>query len=477
MAQDGTFQKITQQDIDVFIGIVGEAHVLHLREALEPYSHDYTEDLCFYPDLVLKPGNTSEISKILRHCSERNIAVTPAGARTGLSGGMLPVQGGIVLATDRLNQILHIDERNLQVTTQPGVITQVLQEAVADKGLFYPVDPASRGSCYIGGNIAENSGGLRAVKYGIVKDYVLDLEVVLPSGDVIHTGAKTLKNSTGYNLTQLMVGSEGTLGIITEATLRLIPHPTQQMVMLAPFASAAKACEAVSAIFRAGIIPSALEFMEKEVIDLAQAYLGEYPFPTAGIEAHLLIEVDGKNNAHIMADCEAIYGVLGQFDCGEILFADTAEEQHRLWKLRRVIGEATRSGRTIKEEDTVVPRAELAKLWVFIKSTAQKYGIEAFCFGHAGDGNLHVHIPRPKDIRDLSAIGWAERTDQAVREIFAYTVELGGTLSGEHGIGWVQKEYMGIAFSAVELEVMRGIKKVFDPKGILNPGKVFPTVI
>jgi glycolate oxidase len=383
---------------------------------------------------------------------------------------MLAVEGGLIMATDRLNRILHIDERNLQVTTQPGVITQVLQDAVRAVGLFYPVDPASRGSCFIGGNIAENSGGLRAVKYGIVKDYVLDLEVALPSGDIIHTGAKTLKNATGYHLTQLMVGSEGTLGIVTEATLRLIPHPTHQRVMLAPFASAEMACEAVSAIFRAGIMPSAMEFMEKEAIDLAQDYLDEFPFDTASIEAHLLIEVDGSDPEQTMAACEKIHAVLEEYECGEILLADSSEEQNRLWKVRRTIGEATRAGRIVKEEDTVVPRAELAKLWRCIKATARKHGIEAFCFGHAGDGNLHVHLPRPREAPG----DWARRTDLAVREIFAYTVSLGGTLSGEHGIGMAQKAYMEIAFSEAELNLMRAIKHAFDPKGILNPGKMFP---
>lgn len=462
-----TFQRIESADLRAFEAMVGTEQVLIAAEAVEPYTHDYTEDLRYVPEVVLRPGKTAEVSAIMRHCHARGIAVTPAGARTGLSGGMLAVHGGVILATDRLNRILHIDERNLQVTTQPGVITQVLQEAVAAVGLFYPVDPASRGSCFIGGNIAENSGGLRAVKYGIVKDYVLDLEVVLPNGDVIHTGAKTLKNSTGYNLTQLMVGSEGTLGIVTEATLKLIPHPTHQMVMLAPFASAVQACDAVSAIFRAGIVPSALEFTEREAIDLAQAHLGEYPFNTEGIEAHLLIEVDGNDPERIMRDCERLYEVLSGFECGEILLAETTEEQNRLWKVRRAIGEATRAGRVIKEEDTVVPRAELAKLWKHIKETAKRHGIEAFCFGHAGDGNLHVHIPRPKgDPGD-----WAERTDRAVREIFAYTVELGGTLSGEHGIGLVQAPYMDIAFTQIERDLMRRVKAAFDEKGILNPGK------
>lgn len=463
------FRPLSPADLDHFRKVVGADHVLVDSEEIDPWTHDYTEDLRFLPEAVVRPANRDEIAAILTYCHQEELPVTPAGARTGLSGGMLAIHGGVILATDRLNQILDIDVRNLQVKTQPAVITQTLMDQVAEKGLFYPVDPASRGSCYIGGNVAESSGGMRAVKYGITRDYVLDLEVVLPTGEVIQTGARTLKNSTGYDLTRLMVGSEGTLGVITEIVLKLIPHPTARMVMLAPFASGEMACAAVSAIFRAGILPSALEFMEKEAIDLAQDFRGEHPFDTSGIEAHLLIEVDGTEAESLMADCEAIYEVLTNFEVGEILLAESSEEQERLWKIRRTIGEATRAGHTVKEEDTVVPRAELAKLWKHIKETAERYEISAFCFGHAGDGNLHVHIRRGKD--DLE--DWESRAIPAIREIFRKTVELGGTLSGEHGIGLVQKPFMDIAFSPIEIRLMKGIKAVFDPKGILNPGKIF----
>lgn len=465
------FTKVENKDLLHFREICGEEFVYVSGEIYDSYTHDYTEDLSFFPEVVLRPANKEEISSILKYCNSRAICLTPAGARTGLSGGMLAVNGGVSLATDRLNQVLNIDEGNLQVTTQPAVITQLLMDQVAAKGLFYPVDPASRGSCFIGGNIAESSGGMRAVKYGITRDYVLDLEVVLPNGEIIRTGAKTLKNSTGYNLTQLFVGSEGTLGVITEATLKLRTLPGYRNLLLAPFASGEQACRAVSAIFLARILPSAIEFMEKDAIDHAQAFLGEQHFDTEGIEAHLLIEIDGNSEEILMQEAEQLYEVLTEHGAGEILFAQSEDEQNRLWKIRRTIGEATRAKNIVKEEDTCVPRAQLAELWKFIKGMEKKHDLQVFCFGHAGDGNLHVHIPIPPEGNKA----WHARADKAIREIFTETVRLGGVISGEHGIGWVQKAYMDINFSGIELELMRNIKKVFDPKGILNPGKIFPS--
>lgn len=465
------YTTVTETHLTHFRSICGTEYVwLQQHEKFASFTHDYTEGLHYSPEVVVVPADKHEVAAILSYCNTHNIPVTAAGARTGLSGGMLPVRGGVVLSMGRFSQIVEIDERNLQARVQPGVITQVFQDAVEALGLFYPVDPASRGSCFIGGNLAESSGGMRAVKYGTTRDYVLDLEVVLADGSIIRTGARTLKNATGYDLTRLMVGSEGTLGIITEATFRLLPRPTHRMLMLAPFASAEKACDAVSAIFRAGFIPSAMEFMEKEAIDFAQDYLGTQQFDTTGIEAHLMVEMDGRLPDLILQDCEKISELLTQYECGEILFAETTEEQNRLWKVRRTIGEATRAGRIVKEEDTVVPRAELAKLWRCIKDTARKYNFRAFCFGHAGDGNLHVHILRGSQTDEE----WDTIIPKAVREIFTYTVSLGGTLSGEHGIGLVQKQYMDVVFSPVELALMKGIKDVFDPKGILNPGKMFP---
>ena len=461
---------ITTSFLDSLRKITGENFVFTKEEDLQNYSHDQTEDLRFWPQVVVKPGTAKEVAAILALCNRDGIPVTPAGARTGLSGGMLPILGGVILATERMNKILEIDEKNLQAVVEPAVITQVFQEAVEEKGLMYPVDPASRGSCFIGGNLAECSGGMRAVKYGITKDWVLDLEVALPTGEIIHTGARTLKNSTGYNLTQLLIGSEGTLGVITKAVFRLIPKPTQRRLMIAPFKNAEKACEAVSAIFHHKITPSALEFLEIEAWNIGRKFSQTPEFLFSEAEAILLIEVDGNYPEILMQECETIYSVLEGFDCGEILFAESEEEQSRIWKVRRVIGEAVKSHNIYKEEDTVVPRAELARLWKFVKQTQIKYGFHAICYGHAGDGNLHVNILKS----GLNDDAWENELPKAIREIFVFTKTLGGTLSGEHGIGWVQRNYMDIVFSDTELALMKGIKKVFDPNGILNPGKIFP---
>jgi glycolate oxidase len=451
--------------------IVGSSYIFTDEETRNHYGHDETEDYVFPPSVVLKPANTKEISEILKVANEFYIPVTPIGARTGLSGGALSVQKGIGLSMERLNKILEIDEKNLQVTTEPGVITQVLRDAVGEKRLFYPVDPSSMGSCFIGGNIAENSGGARAVKYGVTKDYVLNLEVVLPNGEIIWTGANTLKNSTGYNLTQLMVGSEGTLGIITKIVLKLLPVNQHNVLLLVPFYRSAQACEAVSAIFRAGIIPSALEFMERDALEWTMKYVEGISVPIKdNIQAHLLIEVDGNYPEILMLEAEKILSVVEQFEIDEVLFADSDEQKNALWKMRRAVGEAVKSNSIYKEEDTVVPRYELPTLLKGVKDIGSKYGFESICYGHAGDGNLHINIVKG----NMTDENWKTEVPKGIREIFELTASLKGTISGEHGIGYVQKNYMDIVFSKTHLELMESIKRVFDANHILNPGKIFP---
>ena len=464
-------KDISQGQIAELKTIVGEENISEIWEIRQKYGSDHTEDFNFPPQVVLKPANALEISQIMKLAYENEIPVTPIGALTGLSGGALSIFGGIGLSMERLNQILLIDENNMQVITQPAVITQELQNAVAEKGLYYAPDPASRGTCSIGGNLAENSGGPRAVKYGVTKDFVLNLEVVLPNGDIINTGANTLKNSTGYNLTQLMVGSEGTLGIITKAVLKLLPLPKHNLLMLVPFSSPSKACEAVAAIFNAGITPSAMEFMERDAIDWTMDFVDNPPNINLKEEhkAHLLIEVDGNDIDSLYKDCEVISDVVAKFEADEVLFADSEAQKESLWFLRRRVGEAVKANSVYKEEDTVVPRYALPKLLEGVKTIGDKYGFKSVCYGHAGDGNLHINIIKG----DLSDNLWKNELPKGIREIFKLTVGLGGTISGEHGIGYVQKDYMDVAFTEIELNLMKSIKNLFDPKGILNPGKIF----
>jgi glycolate oxidase len=463
------FSKITPGILSAIKAIVGDSNVITRHDDIEKYSHDETEDLHYYPEVAVKPGTPAEISALLKLCNENKIPVTPRGAGTGLSGGALPVMGGISLAMERFNKILLIDEQNLQAIVEPGVITGEFIDAVAEKSLLYPVDPASKGSCFIGGNVSHGSGGPRVVKYGTIREYILNLEVVLPSGEIIWTGANTLKYASGYNLTQLMIGSEGTLGVITKIVVKLIPRPTKDALLLASFGSIEAAAGAVSAIFRAGIVPSALEFMERRGVEWVKEHDGIVFDLKDGIEAFLLIEVDGTNQDVIFADCEKINGVLEEYDCKDVLFADTSAQKEELWRMRRTMAVSVKSNSIYKEEDTVVPRANLPQLIKGIKEIGRKYGFESVCYGHAGDGNVHTNVIKGA----MSDEDWSTKLKDGIREIFELTVSLGGTLSGEHGIGLVQKEFMPIKFTETHFALWRGIKQVFDKNGILNPGKIF----
>jgi glycolate oxidase len=463
------YSKITPEILAQLSMAVGAANIFVDAGSLETYSHDETEDLHYYPEVVVKPTDTDAVAAVMKVCNENHVPVTPRGGGTGLSGGALPIFGGVLLSMERFKSILSIDTDNLQATVEPGVITEEFINAVGEHGLLYPVDPSSKGSCFIGGNVAHGSGGPRVVKYGTIREYIINLEVVLPTGEVIWTGANTLKYASGYNLTQLMIGSEGTLAVVTKIVTKLIPKTQHSVLMLGSFLENEAACAAVSAIFKAGVIPSALEFMERRGVEWVIHY-NDIKFDLKDdVNAFLMIEFDGNDMDMIFKDCERVNSVLEEFGCTDVLFADTAQQKEELWRMRRTMAESVKSNSVYKEEDTVVPRAALPQLINGIKEIGSRYGFESVCYGHAGDGNLHINIVKA----GMSDEDWKNRLKEGIAELFQLTADLGGTISGEHGIGLVQKEFMSIKYTEIHLNLMRNIKLVFDPNTILNPGKIF----
>lgn len=462
------YNKINEETLNILRKILGEDSVITDSDDLEIYSKDYTENLSFCPEVIIKPENTIQVSEIMKLANGLSIPVVPRGGGTGLSGGALAIYGGICLSMERFNRITEIDKENFQVITEPGVITQVLQEECEKQGLYYPPDPSSKGSSFLGGNLAECSGGPRAVKYGVTKDYVLGLEFVTPTGEIINTGARVLKNVTGYNLTQLLIGSEGTLGIITKIIFKLIPLPKYKKLMLAAFNNIEDCARTVSKIFQAGITPSALELMENSAMKAAENQLGR-KFPNSEAAAQLLIEVDGNYEESLFKDIEIIAEIVTENGSYDVILAEDNKKMDELWSLRRCIGEAVKSISEYKEEDTVVPRSKIPHLIKGVKEISARFGITTICYGHAGDGNVHVNILKDK----LDDKSWESNLETAIKEIFELTVSLGGTISGEHGIGYSQKNYLPIALGKDEIMLMKNIKKTMDPNNIMNPGKIF----
>ncbi len=467
------FTKITPSLLLEIQAALGNDCVFTDTETLEKHSQDQSKSPLFLPEVVVKPHNTEGVSQLLKICNEHQIPVTVQGGLSGVSGAALPVLGGVALSMARFDKILNIDKANFQVTTEPGVITEHLQNILKDEGLFYPPDPQGRGWSFIGGNVNTNAGGPKCVKYGVTRDYVLNLEIVLTTGEVMWTGSNTLKFSTGYNLTHLMVGSEGTLAVVTKIVLKLLPLPTFNLLMLASFPDAEDACAAVAAVFQAGVVPSGLEYMEHAVVDYAARYLGVPPFSANNADgivhdAYLLIEVDGTSMEVLQQDCETIATILQDFKVGDILFADSDAQKTELWKLRR---NAANAMITLSKErwgeDTVVPRANLPAQQRGVKQISQKYGLKIVGLGHLGDGNMHIYIISD----DAPTEEWYEKAKQAKREIFELTKSLNGMLSAEHGVGFIQTPYLDVFFNETHRAILRGIKKVFDPKGILNPNK------
>lgn len=466
------FNPVTPEIVSALEEIVGAEYVVTREPELFLYGRDETEDLQYRPEAAVRPGSTDEVSKILALAYGQGIPVTPRGAGTGLSGGALPVFGGIVLSIDRMNAILEIDENNLMARVQPGVITGVLQETVAEKGLYYPPDPASNGSCMIGGNIAENSGGPHCVKYGLTKDYVLALEAVMPNGDVFRTGGKLRKDVAGYNLTQLLVGSEGTLAIVTEATLRLIPLPSFRRTVLAPFDDLDTAAKGIVAVYQSRITPAALEIVEKAAIQAAVEHLGR-DVPHSDAEAQILLELDGTDEESIDRDLMRVGEVLLEVGAMDVMLADTPAKERELWSVRKCLGEAVKKQAAYVECDTAVPPDKVPDLLRGVREIAARYAIRQISYGHAGDGNIHVNVLTDDTDRAVRE----EKLQPAIEAIFELATGLGGTITGEHGVGCAQSRYLSMCRDPVAMATMQAIKDAFDPKGLLNPGKVLPSEV
>mgnify|MGYP000366174488 FL=1 len=462
-----TFAKVTGEDLAFFESIL-PGRVFSGGNVSSDYEHDEMTIYGLYaPEAVLLAQNTDEISAVLRYCCQKGIAVTPRGAGTGLCGGCVAVRGGIVLSTERMKRVLEVDEKNMTATVEPGVLLMEFPKALEGTGLFYPPDPGEK-TATMGGNAMTNAGGMRAVRYGVTRDYVLGMEVVLSSGEILTLGGKNVKTSSGYSLIDLLVGSEGTLGILTKLTVKLIPEPKANISLLIPFDDLDTCIGAVPAVLGCGCEPTAVEFMEREVIACAETYLGKQ-FPDASADAYLLVRLDGASVEALRPAMDRLTDLALSIGARDVLLADTDERKESIWNARGAFLEAIKNSTTVMDEcDVVVPRERIAD---FVRQSGQigrEAGVRICSFGHAGDGNLHIYVC--KDAMEDQA--WAKALEQVMDRLYEAARNLGGEVSGEHGIGHAKREFLRESLGETQMALMRGIKSVFDPAGILNPGKV-----
>jgi len=466
------YSRIDEEILRRLRDIVGSQHVITDEEKMEAYSHDEIaeEQYAHMPEVVVKPRTAQEIAEIVKLANEKLVPVTPRGAGSGLSGGAVPIFGGILLSVERMNEILEIDTENMMVVVEPGVVTNEINEKVKEYGLFFAGYPMSLETCYVAGNVAENAGGGKAIKYGVTERYIMGLEVVTPTGEIVMFGGKRVKDVSGYNLRMLMVGSEGTLGIITKVIIKLLPLPKAKVDLLALFPDVQTAISVVPMIMtQGGIIPTAIEFMDRLSVHTSCEYLNErIPYQQSG--AMLLIEVDGTDDEVVEKEYDTIGNLCMDNGAQEVYVADNYTTQERLWNVRRNIAEAFKVVSPHQSlEDIVVPTAQIPDLMPEIVRISGKYGVKIPCYGHAGDGNLHATaIKNPDDSMDE----WYRKLPLILEELYIATKNLGGTISGEHGIGHKRKKYMSLVMSEAELEVNRRIKRALDPNNILNPGKI-----
>ena len=445
--------------------ISGKQNLTREKEECLCYAYDAT-GTCFLPEAVIFPGSEKEVSRILKLASKEKLIVVPRGAGSGMTGGSVPVKGGLVMVTTRMNQILDIDENNFIARVQPGVIVSDIHKRVEEKDLFYPPDPSSSSVCTIGGNIAECAGGPRAVKYGVTRDYVLGLRAVLPSGQVIQTGVITAKGVAGYDLTRLIVGSEGTLAVVTEITLKLLPKPQTVKTMAVFFDSIHKAAKTVSHIMRQAVVPRCVEYLDEASLHLVESSLS-FDLPE-GVKALLIIELDGDGDK-VEKDAEKIQDLCFSHDALKVIIAKDQAEAQKLWNARKALSPVMYKIATNKmNEDIVVPIDKIPDMVQVTQEIQKTSGLKVVSFGHAGDGNIHCNIMYHKaDKNEL------ERAEKAVDDLFAATLKLGGTITGEHGVGMTKVKYLPQEIGTTQIELMKGIKRVFDPQNILNPGKIF----
>jgi len=454
--------------VDAFVSLLGAAHVRTDADSRALYGTDALKRGS-PADIVVLPATTEEVAGVVRICAERQIPIVPRGAGTGYTGGSVPTHGGVVVSLERMNRILEIDEANLIAIVEPNVVTGDLQDAVEKVGLFYPPDPASLRQSVIGGNVAECAGGPRAFKYGTTKRYVLGLEAVLPTGEVIHTGGKVVKNVVGYDLTQLLVGSEGTLAIITKIILRLVPKPPLQITLRATFPDVESSAAAVVNITRARVVPAALELIDGDSLEAVARNLHVRSLAPEGTAALLLLEVDGIAEA-IGEEAARVEEACRAAGATEVLRARSEEERQELWRVRRELSLSLKTIASLKfNHDVVVPKGRIPDLFALVRDIRQRFNLRIPCFGHAGDGNIHVNIMVDKDNREEIA-----RAHEAEEVLFAGVVALEGSISGEHGIGFAKARFLPLELSDDEIALMKRVKRAFDPHGILNPGKMFP---
>ncbi|MHC1692877.1 MAG: FAD-binding oxidoreductase [Sphaerochaetaceae bacterium] len=462
------FNRITEEDIAVLRSLIADPQRVSVGSQVhEDYSHDELHSLVSFPEVLVEAKTTAEVSAVMGYAARRHIPVTARGQGTGLVGGSVCMYGGIMLSLQKMNRILELDLQNLVLTVEPGVLLMEIAEYLAPTGLFYPPDPGEK-SATIGGNISTNAGGMRAVKYGVTRDYVRSLEVVLASGEVVELGGKIAKNSSGYSLKDLMVGSEGTLGIITKAMLKLLPQPAVTVSLLIPFTNLEQAIATVPSILKAKQIPTAVEFMQRQVILAASTYLGK-PFPDTASDAYLLVSCDGPSRKIVDESLKEIAEIALAHGAVDVLIADTPERQQSVWSARGTFLEAIKASTTMMDEcDVVVPRDNIARFIAFSHELEHRHGLRLMSFGHAGDGNLHIYALKD----NLSDEVWHERLLAVFDGMYAQAHAMGGKVSGEHGIGFAKKGYLRGSEPDGVMRLMKGIKQAFDPDNLLNPGKI-----